>query len=295
MLSIFKRKKNEEIKKQGNDQSFSSEELLNEAEESAETEIETALSLHPNWNLPQEQLYVFRFLNNELKPLKPNQISISGIEVNADGAGIEVTAFIRNSLQKAIQMQQTVLLLLDEKGQPIARHSFDLSELDEIPGKSSRPWVFTFPIESVLQTEFSRENWTLAFELKRKHALDLEDSWKQGLSEDAKKSLEDLVNSIDPPKEGEVNVMGLQIKKDDAGSIHATVLIRNGAAKNIQIQQLPLEIKDATGEIIAQGGFTLDNFEVKANTTKPWTFIFPKDNVLQPNPDLSSWACIIKQ
>ena len=59
--------------------------------------------------------------------------------------------------------------------------------------------------------------------------------------------------------------------------------------KNIQIQQLPLTVEDATGEIIAQGGFKLEDFEVKANTSKPWTFIFPKSLVTKEQPDLSTW------
>ncbi|KAB2336769.1 accessory Sec system S-layer assembly protein [Cytobacillus depressus] len=295
MLSIFRRKKNDEIKKEGNDQSFSTEELINEKEETTETEIETALSFHPSWNLPAEQQYVFRFLNNELEPLKPNQISLSGIEVGEGSGGIEVTAFVRNSLQKAIQLEEATLLLLDKESQVIARHKFDLSELGEIPGKSSRPWVFVFPQESLKVTEFSKENWTLAFELRKKHSLDLEESWQKGLSEDAKKQLENIVNSTEPPKEGEINIMGLQAKLDDEGSLHTTIFIRNGTDKDIQIEQLPLQVIDASGEVAAQGGFTLNDFEVKANTSKPWTFIFPKDNIKKDQPDLSKWIIKINQ
>lgn len=295
MLSIFRQKKSDKIKKQGNDQSYSSEELLNEKEESTEEKIETALSFHPSWNLPMEQQYVFRYLNNELKPLEPNQISISGIELNAEAAGIEVTAFIRNSLQKAIQLQPTTLVLLDDSNQAIAKQKFDLGELGEIPGKSSRPWAFLFPEEKVLKNEFNKENWTLAFEIKKKHALDLDESWEKSLSEDTKKKLEEIVNSTEPPNEGEINIMGLQAKVEENESLSATILFRNGSDKNVQIQHIPLIIKDASGEVIAQGGFTLENFEVKANTTKPWTFIFPKENILNQQPDLTKWIVQIKQ
>ena len=40
---------------------------------------------------------------------------------------------------------------------------------------------------------------------------------------------------------------------------------------------------------IAKGGFNLDQLEVKANTSKPWTFIFPKELLLKENMDLSKW------
>ena len=215
--------------------------------------------------------------------------------MNGDANGIEVTAFIRNSLQKAITLQPAILLLLDSNNQTIARHSFELSELGELPGKSSRPWVFVFPKESVKQQEFDYKNWTLAFELRTKHALDLDESWESFLSEETIKQLENIVNSTEPPKEGELNVMGLQAKLDDSGNLQTTVFIRNGSNKNVQIQQLPLVVKDATGEIVAQGGFTLDNFEVKSDTTKPWTFIFPKEKVLKEDPDFSKWIVAVKQ
>jgi len=38
-------------------------------------DVETKLSFHPQWDVPQEQKYIFTFLANELEPLKPNQLS----------------------------------------------------------------------------------------------------------------------------------------------------------------------------------------------------------------------------
>ncbi len=45
----------------------------------------------------------------------------------------------------------------------------------------------------------------------------------------------------------------------------------------MKLEQIPLIVEDASDEVIAKGGFKLDNLEVKANTSKPWTFIFPKE------------------
>ena len=65
------------------------------------------------------------------------------------------------------------------------------------------------------------------------------------------------------------------------GPLHTTLLIRNGSEKNMKLEQLPLIVEDASGEVIAKGGFQFDNLEVKANTSKPWTFIFPKELLLK--------------
>ncbi len=84
--------------------------------------------------------------------------------------------------------------------------------------------------------------------------------------------------------------MGLEAALQENGSLAVTVLIRNGSkSKSINIEQLPLVVEDADGDQVCQGGFTLNDFEVKANTTKPWTFIFPEPLVVKkPNLKLES-------
>lgn len=289
MLSIFQRKNKEQVKKSGLDSSVSANELFDESEISDEEEVHTGLSVHPNWNIPQEQMYVLQFLNNDLDPLKPNQISLAGVELRQVHAGLEATAFVRNSLAKGIKFEKVNLLLLDATKEVIARHEFDLSEMGEIPGTSSRPWSFLFPSSSIEKDQFNTEDWTIAFELKKNHALDLHDSWEKSIAAEDKEQLEKLVQSMTPPKQGEVNFMGLSAKLADTGELHVSVLIRNGHDKNINIQQLPLQLEDADGEVIAKGGFKLEDFEVKANTSKPWTFIFPASLVMKNNPNLSKW------
>lgn len=295
MLSIFRRKNKDDVKKTGLDSSVSSEELLNTKETDTEQEVKTELSLHPSWNIAAEQMYVLRFLNNDLPPLKPNQISLAGIDLKEDEKGLLATAFVRNSLNQGIKLGEVTLLLLDDEKQVIAKHTFDLDEIGEIPGKSSRPWEFLFPTETVQAETISKENWSIAFELKAKHSLDLDESWEKALATEGKQQLEEIVNSIEPPKQGEVNFMGIQIKTAETGDLHATVLIRNGHDKNISIEQLPLQVVDAADDIVAKGSFKLDDFEVKANTSKPWTFIFPKSMVTKETPDFSRWSIRVIQ
>ena len=293
MLSIF-RKNEKKMKNEGKESAFSSKDLMNTVDDhnevDANADIETELSLHPSWILAPEQTYVYRFLNNELAPLKPNQISLAGTELRREGDDLLAITFVRNSLSKAIQFEKVTLLLLDADKTPIARHEFDMSKLGELPGKSSRPWQFIFPKSSILKEEFSTTDWTIAFEIKGKHKLDLEESWNSSLSTEDKEKLEKIVEGLTPPKEGEVNFMGLQANKRDNGDLHVTVLIRNGSPKTINIQQLPLQMIDASKEVVAKGGFQLDNLQVVANTTKPWTFIFPASLVTNQDIDLSSWS-----
>jgi accessory Sec system S-layer assembly protein len=301
-MAPFKFGKGKNTEKFGNDSTVSSDDLIDQTSEDtisdSEEQIETALSFHPSWSISSEEKYVYQFLNLDEKPLKPNQISISGIKIDNQEQQVVVTAFVRSSLNKPIHLGQTTLLLMNEDKETLAQKPFNLAELGEIPAKSSRPWHFVFEKPFLSGLDIPEKNWTLAFQLnskREKHQLDLEKSWNESLSETDKEKLVNLVEKIDAPKPGEVNFMGLSAGRNENGDLRVTLLIRNGSEKNVNLEKLPLEVEDATGEIVARGGFTFDDFTVKANTSKPWTFIFPKSLLTKEDMDLSKWKVKLPQ
>lgn len=295
LFSMFKK-----TEKTGADSTINSDEILEGSAKSEGTaEVETTLSLHPQWALSQEQEYVFRFLSNELEPLKPNQISLSGIDIDVEPANGSwlVKSFFRSSLDQAITVGSVELMLLDEDGQTLASQEFDLNELGEIPARSARPWVFVFTKENTFAEVPPAENWKLAFNVQSMvpHKLELEQAWEDGLSTEQKDALAKAVEGMPKLKPREVNFAGFQVVKQEDGSIAASIFIRNGHSKQINIEKLPLELIDATGEIVAKGSFDLAPLSVKANTSKPWTFIYPKEMVTKEEPDFSRWTIRVPQ
>jgi accessory Sec system S-layer assembly protein len=295
MLSFLKR-----AKKKGKDTTVSSNELLSGEEHVTQTNVvKQTLYLHHSWHeINQEQKYIYQFLHKELPSLQENQLSLSGIEVNTEGDIRYATTFVRSSISKPITLEEVTLLLLNEEKQVCARKKFDLSVLGEIPAHVNMPWVFTFEQHTWTEAVVPETGWQLAFELTGEHQLELAPEWEEQLPEEQKKKLRDIVAGLKPPNEGEINFFGLQAVHQDSGDLHITILIRNGTRNNISISQLPLHISDASGDIIAQGSFTLTDFDfdVKANTSKPWTFIFPASLVIKAELDLSTWkAAVPKQ
>ncbi|WP_088104296.1 accessory Sec system S-layer assembly protein [Halalkalibacter urbisdiaboli] len=295
MIPFFNKNKDNKPKLEGQESAVSSEDLLNEVGSDDDESVQTDLSIHPDWNIAKEDQYAFQFLNMECPPLKPSQLSLAGISLMQDGEHqYRVTAFIRNSLDKTIELGEMNLVLMDENEKILGRKLFNLKEVGELPPRSSRPWYFTFSAKDLFTTELPTTGWTLAFLIEEKntdttHRLDLAPAWKQSLNKASKQQLEKIVADLEPPKEGEVNLMGLQAKQTEEGELHVTMLIRNGSDQNVNLEQLPLHVEDATGELVAQGSFKLEDFVVKANTTKPWTFIYPKSLVQKQQPDLSKW------
>ncbi|PIC70946.1 accessory Sec system S-layer assembly protein [Sporosarcina sp. P16b] len=296
LFNLFKK-----TEKTGLDSTVESEEILENGHAgSGDEDIETELSLHDQWNLTQEQEYVFRFLANELEPLKPNQISLSGIDIDlepANGSWL-VKAFFRSSLDQAITVGEIELLLLDEEGNTAASAEFDLNELGEIPARSARPWVFVFEKKDQLVEEIPAANWKLAFNVHSMmpHQLELAPTWEEQLPAEQKEALSKIVNDLPKLKPREVNIAGFQIQSQDEGTIAASVFVRNGHSKQINIEKLPLELIDATGELVARGTFDLNPpLSVKANSTTPWTFIYPKELVKKEVPDFSRWTIRVPQ
>ncbi|MFB7641133.1 accessory Sec system S-layer assembly protein [Peribacillus butanolivorans] len=253
----------------------------------------TSLVFHEEADFSKQERYVLQFHHQQLSLLKPNQISISEVRLSRFEEDVIIMAFIRNTLDKAISFELVDLLLLDENGQVLAKKSFDLTEMGEIPALSCMPWSFMFEEEDILVESIPDKGWKIAFELKNQesmeHALDLAPIWIEQLSEAQRENLQRLVAGLPKINQGEVNFMGLEATLKENNQLAVTVLVRNGSDKQIKIEKLPLIVEDADGDQVCQGGFSLADFEVKANTSKPWTFIFPGELVTKKNPDLTRW------
>ena len=142
------------------------------------------------------------------------------------------------------------------------------------------------------------EGWQLAFNLisLRGHQLDLDETWKTQLPQEQQDALAEIVKTLPKLGKTEVNFTGLQVKLQENGNLAASIFIRNGNDKAINLEQIPLEIIDANGKKVASGSFKTDPvLTVQPNSTKPWTFIFPAELVDADGADLSRWTTRVPQ
>jgi accessory Sec system S-layer assembly protein len=258
--------------------------------------ISTELSFYPEQELNIQEKYIFQYHHAQLKPLDKNQISISAYQLNKYDNYFVVHAFISSTLEKPVILSNVTLLLLDENKKKLAKKDFNLEELGELPPKSSRPWIFIFQNEDAI-AEIPHSGWQLAFEISKQQnntPLEFHDNSESSYSEEQKHFLQKLVKDLPPIQKGELNIMGIEALQAENQDLYITLLFRNGSAKNIQLQQLPLQITNGDNVLITEGIFNLDSFEIKANTAKPWRFIFPAALLADKNPDLSTWKVSVK-
>lgn len=291
LFNFFKK-----TKLKGEESSVASNEVLNDkqsrSKKKASQTIETPLSLHPEWELSQEQMYVFRFLANELQPLKPNQLALSGIDIDEEGDAWHVKAFFRSTVDQTIQMHDAELVLRDKEGNVVAHDRFDLSEMGDVPANRARPWVFTFPKKAQLVEEVPADGWTLNFipSSMREHELQFDPKWEEVLAPEQKEGLQQAFKNLPELPPRTVNLVGFSSAFTDEGDLAVSAFIRNGHYSEMTVENFPLEVIDATGERVAYGSFNLKELTIPPHTTMPWTFIYPKEMVVKENPDFSRWA-----
>ena len=280
-MDLFKNKKKlEQIK--NNEQSIAYGESSN-----VDEEIIPTLSLHPKTKIPVEDRYVYQYYNSEAHPLKVNQLSILAIDHHLKSGAIDVRALIRHSLNKAIKLQKTTIVMMNNQHEVIAEGTFDLSSLGELPPKSSRPYTFRFDKQEIKETVTENSSISLGFKLEHKHRLDLTEDHQKQFTKAQIDQLSKIVAKAPKLKDGEFNFMmiGHQLLENEALAVN--ILLRNGSKKTIHLQQLPLQLFDKHNDVAAKGVFKLEDFEVKANTSKLHTFIFPKSAIIKHDADLS--------
>lgn len=296
LFSFFKK-----TDKVGADSAIDSNALVQGIETTTDTKkVRTKLSFHPDWNVPLEQKYVFNFLANDLQPLMPNQLSLAAINIEKDSkdGSWYVKAFFRSSIPNNIELGEMGLILVDKDGKRLASKEFDFKELGTLPPESARPWVFKFEKEYLETNEIPEDGWTIAFNLitLRGHQLELDENWKKQLPQEQQEMLAKVVKELPKLGRKEVNFTGLQAKLRDDNSLMVSIFIRNGNDRAINLEQLPLEIIDANGKLVAKGSFKMDPvLTVQGNSTKPWTFIFPAQLVQAEDADLSRWTAKVVQ
>jgi SLAP domain-containing protein len=121
------------------------------------------------------------------------------------------------------------------------------------------------------------------------HQLIYEPTWERSMSKQDKEIVERLYqNSLtDIPEE--VRFLNLRTGINVHGHLFATVLIQNGTDKDIPLLKLPLRYCDANG-VIAEESFTYQSLTIKAQSSTPWTFLFPKEKIHRTEINLTEWG-----
>lgn len=260
--------------------------------------VKTSLNIPEDWNVLPKERYIYQFHHQKLPKIKSGQVSIQGLKFLGVNGELVVEAFIQNALPKSLRFEKIDLIVVDENGEQMAKKGFSLDDLVEFPPLSSTPWRFLFLKEDILSEATPSDNWKILFEIRnssREEKLELEEAWENQLTVEQKEKLEDTLKGLPKLGADEVNFTGIGLRSFRNQSIEVTLLIRNGTSRAIQLEKLPLNLEDATGDLVCSGQFELPPLQMNPYTAKPWAFVFPESLIMKEQPDFSKWRIFVQQ
>ncbi|GIN89414.1 hypothetical protein J22TS1_04650 [Siminovitchia terrae] len=111
--------------------------------------------------------------------------------------------------------------------------------------------------------------------------------WEDKLTQKQKEELFTFFEGLAPiHKEFGVALVRGKYKKN--GGAVATVLLRNGFEKPMDIERVKAKILDRDNILIAEEEFELD-LRLQAESALPWSFVFSNDSVIKPSIDPNNW------
>ncbi|MDX1699006.1 MAG: SLAP domain-containing protein [Melioribacteraceae bacterium] len=110
-----------------------------------------SLLLDENWenNLESSQKEYIQNLVSSLEPIKINEISVVGFNLNETPQAVNVYLILRNAFSQTLTIGNLPLRLFDAKGQLVSQLGFPLSEF-QIPAHQARPISLSFAKENFL-------------------------------------------------------------------------------------------------------------------------------------------------
>lgn len=120
------------------------------------------------------------------------------------------------------------------------------------------------------------------------HQLLFEEAWERTISPQDRQA---IIQKFEAShlQAGEIKFIPFRWALNHQGELLATVLIQNGEHKDFPLDNLTLSMEDSHGQL-AEKSFSLPHIVVKANTSMPWTFIFPPSNQSRKDVDNVTWG-----
>ncbi|WP_166462372.1 SLAP domain-containing protein [Psychrobacillus vulpis] len=255
----------------------------------------TEIDFSTDWEIPAQEKYIYQFFHQQLEDLEANQLHVHGVKLYKVDAGIVVTAILRHSLPKKLLLEQVVLIVKDKEGKELAKKQFDMQLFGELEPCTARPWKFLFEEADLLVSHDEIENemdFEMVFEYYEKVVKDfelyLDENWSNGLTEDQKGYVHNLVSSLEPIKVNEISIVGFHFHETD-DAVNVYIIIRNAFSQALTIENLPIQLFDAAGDLVCKLGFPIGQFQIDSKQARPISLSFSKEVFMKENPDFSSW------
>lgn len=257
-------------------------------------EVPTVLSLLENDDnvMSDVQKDILEDEINELPPIKEGQLNISGIYAYDSGEKLEVKAYIRNGYSKEISLDNIPLVIYNSKNEMLAYQTFNLKSLGAIPPKGARPVKVYFEKKNVYVENIPMDDWIMGFDTDIKASQKVRVDYEKlprNIEVEDKLVFDNFLRGLPDVNAGEFTISTFSIGIQKDGTIIVTVVMRNGNNKPIGLNEIPISVIDANGNVVKSNLFELENFEVSALKARIFNFAFPTNLKLEKDVALDDW------
>ncbi|MBO8164267.1 MAG: SLAP domain-containing protein [Brevibacillus sp.] len=242
------------------------------------------LSLYGPWDnkLEENEAEFLRFVHDELPPVVRDEVGIIPFFSTPTTKGYLVLTFIRNASKRDIAFYKLPLSLVDEKGEVVAKKTFDMLKYGSVGDKSSRPAEFLFSWDAFARMPEQDEQLFLRFDapLRKKRTVSKQPTTLTPVEQAHYENMAARQQLTVQP--GEVKLDPLDILPADEGALKVIVLFRNGLDKRVEFTEVPILLRDRDGAEVARVRFGLKNLHVDANSSLIWGFTIPNESITKP-------------
>lgn len=253
--------------------------------------VDLKLSLQPEKMSTMSDIHKEYIIDeiSKLPPLKLGQINLNAVYAFDMGDKLEVHAYVRNATNVGLNFGKVQLKIINSKHEIIAKQTFELSSIGDIPPFSVRPFKVFFDKSNIYANDFMNEKWKLVFDsnfsIKNTVNIDLENIPPVHL-EECKKFLKSLPNI----EQGNISLSLYKVNKRENDDLAISVVIRNATDNGLNISRLPIAIKDIeNNQVLISGVFNIEKIVVNPYKAQVINLVFKKDE-LPENIDVNKLA-----
>jgi len=234
---------------------------------------------------------------DELPPVLEGDINIATTYIFDMEDKFEAGIYIRNGLNKQVNLELVPLNILDKDNNIVATKVFNFKELGVVPPMSARPWKLYFEKEIVKVDILNKDDFKIVFDIniQAKATVDIEiENIPENINSREKQKYMDFLNGLPAIAANQVSVSTYSLTKDQEDNLDITLLIRNGSIKEVNLEKLPIKIIAEDGQEVAGGVFDLQGQAIKVSSRKAvlHRFIFPSSSLLSEEFDISKCKVI---
>jgi len=218
-----------------------------------------------------------------LPDMNEGEININTTYVFDLGDKVEVAVYFRNGLSKAINFDKVPLKILNSNDEVMAKQTFELRDVGDIPAFSAVPWKLYFDKENVLADKIEmQEGWHIVFDTNIKAINNIKIEFENVPPELDINKLRKYLDKLPRMSPGNISISLYEVEKNNEGELGVALIIRNASDKKVKVDKIPITIKNNDNDkIVAVGTFKLDNMEICSLKARYIKLLFIAEQLLE--------------